>query len=81
MQARRRVLELLGQRLALGPRPDAPAVHAEVVGAELERLGWGAGEILQAADVLVFHKSEQIRVLAAVGHRVEAQERRLVLRT
>ena len=81
MQRAARVLELLGQRLPLRPRPDAPAVHAEVVGAELERLGWGAGEILQAADVLVFQESEQIRVLAAVGHRVEVQERRLMLRT
>ena len=73
-----RIFQLRDQRLALGPRPDAPAVDAQVACAELQGVGRDASEVLDAADTLVLDERGQLPILLVVHQRVEPQRRGLL---
>ncbi len=74
------VLQAGRQRVPLRAGPDAPSVDAQVVAAQLERLGLDTRQVREAADPLVLDQGRQLGVLLAIGQRVEAQQGGLLRR-
>src|SRR5215216_776279 len=75
-----RVLELLRKRAAVGTGPDAPAVDAEVVRSQPERIGGLSLHVGERAHALVLDRGRELRILLAVHQGIEAKGRRLLLR-
>src|SRR5262245_25143341 len=70
--------KLVDDRGAGLPGPHGPAVHAEVAGSQLERVGARALEVGEAADAPVLDEPDQLGVLLPVADRVELEHGRLV---